>query len=72
MTNAISRCQDGKTVFAKMDRFGCDGVFLYDGTVIRGTLGTCSKDEFAYLVWAQMQDIKLKEPALRKMWAAMK
>lgn len=68
MTMAISRHSDGKMVSAKLDDFGCEGVFLYDGTVIRGTLGTLPKEEMAYRIWRQMQDPKIKEPQLRAMW----
>lgn len=70
MTMAISRHNDGKTVSAKLDDFGCDGVFLMDGTVVRGTLGSLPQDELAFRIWAQMQDIKLKDAQLREMWPA--
>jgi hypothetical protein len=67
-TNAISRWGDGKTVSARLDEFQCDGVFLYDGTVVRGTLGSMPKEEMAFRIWAQMQDIKLSDKQLREMW----
>ncbi len=67
-TNAISR--QGDRVYARLDDTGTDGVFLLDGTVVRGTLGTLPQEELAYFIWRQQQDIKLKEPELRRMWAA--
>ena len=70
MTMAISAHGDGKTVSARLDDFGCDGVFLYDGTVVRGTLGSLPKEEMAYRIWRQTID-EVKEPELRKMWLAL-
>ena len=58
-TNAISRYLDKIHVAAKLDEYGTDGVFLYDGMVVRGTLGTCPKNIFAFKVWFQMEDVKL-------------
>lgn len=71
-TNAISRHADGKTVSAKLDRFGLDGVFLIDGTVVRGTLGSCPQEELAFRIWFQMQDIKWSEAKGRVEWAKIR
>lgn len=72
MTMAISKHMDDKTMcHAKLDTFECDGVFKVEGrkvTVMRGTLGTCPPEEFAYKFWAQTMDPKYKEKQLREMW----
>lgn len=68
--NAISRHADNKHVSAKLDDFGTEGVFLYDGTVIRGTLGRCDKNEFAFRVWNQMQDVRKSDKRCREEWNA--
>ncbi len=71
MTRAISRSGPNQA-HAKIDDDGVDGVFKFDGTVIRGTLGTMTPDEFSFRVWAQMMDIKLSERTLRQRWPAAK
>lgn len=72
MTMAISRYDDGKSVSAKLDDFGCEGVFLYDGTVVRGTLGTLPKEEMAFKIWFQTCNPKWSESKARKEYAKLK
>lgn len=67
-TNAISRINP-EAVRAKLDDFGTDGTFRNDGTLVRGEMGTITKDELAYRIWRQSQDTRIKEPELRKIWA---
>lgn len=67
-TNAISRSSDGIHVHAKLDDYGADGVFLHDGTVVRGTLGSCPKNLFAFKVWSQIQDDNLTLVQRKKKW----
>ncbi len=71
ITNAISRHGDGIHVSAKLDEFGTDGTFLYDGTVVRGTLGTCPRNLLAFKVWFQMEDIKLSLAKGKAKWNAL-
>ena len=72
MTMAISRHQDRRTVSAKLDDFGTDGEFLYDGTVIRGKLGSISPEDLAFKIWFQMQNIKWSEKKGRQEWRKVK
>lgn len=71
VVQAISRI-DASKVRVRFDDLGTDGTFANDGTIISGTMGAITRDELAYRIWRQQQDIKLKEPALRKMWKERK
>jgi hypothetical protein len=66
-TNAISRISETE-VRAKLDDYGTDGKFTYNGDVIYGTLGTISKDEFAFRVWRQTTSVKWSDSRCRKEW----
>ncbi len=69
MTEAIARYQGkwGDRVSAKLDKFGLEGTFYKDGTIINGTLGTCPQDYFAFLVWQQQFDPRYSMKKLEKM-----